>query len=82
MGKYNQTFSVVIFKNIFQNNFKENGVVQEDNRSVKMGATGSPNTARLTELQEKKKSIEEKLASCNKELKQLCIQVCFDLHLL
>lgn len=39
-----------------------------------MGASGNPNAARLTELQERKKVIEETLAKKNQELKQLCIQ--------
>lgn len=40
-----------------------------------MGATGNPNITRLASLQERKKHIEDSLAKCNQELKQICLQV-------
>ncbi|KAJ8936500.1 hypothetical protein NQ314_012364 [Rhamnusium bicolor] len=52
----------------------EDGVSVEDNKSIKMGATGNINATRITALQERKKHIEETLAKRNQELRQLCIQ--------
>jgi hypothetical protein len=43
-----------------------------------MGATGNPNITRLATLQERKKTIEESLAKCNQELKQICLQVLYN----
>lgn len=48
--------------------------IGSNSSSSKMGASGNPNAARLTALQERKKVIEETLAKKNQELKQLCIQ--------
>ncbi|KAB0800800.1 hypothetical protein PPYR_06539 [Photinus pyralis] len=52
----------------------EHGVPVEEHNSVKMGASGNPNAAKLAALQERKQVIEEALAKRNKELRQLCIQ--------
>ncbi|KAK5639014.1 hypothetical protein RI129_011506 [Pyrocoelia pectoralis] len=52
----------------------EHGANVEEYNSVKMGASGNPNAARLTALQERKQTIEEALAKRNHELRQLCIQ--------
>ncbi|RZC37010.1 uncharacterized protein BDFB_001576 [Asbolus verrucosus] len=52
----------------------EDGVGIENNKVIKMGATGNPNITRLATLQERKKNIEESLAKCNQELKQICLQ--------
>jgi hypothetical protein len=52
----------------------EDGVNTECNNLIKMGATGNPNITRLATLQERKKTIEESLAKCNQELKQICLQ--------
>lgn len=46
------------------------------NNSVNMGATSNSNSARLVALQERKKSIEEALNNKEKELRELCLQVC------
>lgn len=67
---YNQTFYLFLIKL-----FIENGVNEEDNKHIKMGASNNPNAARLAALQERKQSIEEALAKRNQELRQLCIQV-------
>jgi hypothetical protein len=56
----------------------EDGVNTECNNLIKMGATGNPNITRLATLQERKKTIEESLAKCNQELKQICLQVLYN----
>lgn len=46
-------------------------------KSVKMGADNNPSsTSRLVSLQTRKQALEEKIATKNKELRKLCIQVC------
>lgn len=58
--------------------FLEDGLKGDD--SSKMGATSSPNAARLASLQERRKALEETINKRNTELKQLCIQVCLHFH--
>ncbi|XP_044256282.1 uncharacterized protein LOC123006131 [Tribolium madens] len=54
--------------------YKMDDALSIDNKLIKMGATGNPNITRLATLQERKKTIEETLAKCNQELKQICLQ--------
>lgn len=49
--------------------------VEINTTSMTMGATGNPNITRLASLQERKKHIEDSLAKCNQELKEICLQV-------
>lgn len=52
----------------------DDGVNTEETKSLKMGASSNPNSAKIATLQERKKQIEEKLAKHNQELRELCIK--------